>query len=107
MLAIGVLAACAPIERIDLSGAEDYVRALPAWVIIIGAIVLFFIGFSIIWKLIPGFIKVIAVIALAVIIAGVAYGVWNIPFVNNAIDKVDELKNQPRATDTISPSDLE
>ncbi len=105
ILAIGALAACAPVENIDLSGAEDYVRALPAWVIIIGAIVLFFIGFGIIWKLIPGFIKVLALIALAVIIAGVAYGLWNIPLVDKAIDKVDDLVHPSAVTETLEPTE--
>lgn len=106
LLGVGVLAACAPVKNIDLSGAENYVRALPAWVIIIGAVVLFFIGFGIIWRLIPGFIKVIAVIALAVIIAGVAYGLWKIPLVDKAIDEVEGIV-RPTATETVSPSDLE
>lgn len=90
LLAIGVLAACAPIEHL---GAQvgDYAKALPPWVIVVGAIVLFFIGFSIIWKLIPGFIKVIALIALAVIIAGVAYGLWTIPGVDK--DMIDKAGN--------------
>ena len=100
ILAMGILAACAPIEDINLSEVGDYARALPTWVIIVGAIVLFFIGFGIIWKLIPGFIKVIALIALAVVIAGVAYGVWKIPLVNDAIDSVDNYINS-----TFQPTD--
>ncbi len=103
VLAMGILAACAPIEEInniDLSEVGDYARALPTWVIIVGAIVLFFIGFGIIWKLIPGFIKVIALIALAVIIAGVAYGVWRIPLVNDTIDTVDNYINSSQPADT-------
>jgi NADH:ubiquinone oxidoreductase subunit K len=105
ILAIGALAACAPIGIPDVSGAEDYVRALPSWVIIIGAIALFFIGFGIIWKLIPGFVKVLALIALAAIIAGVAYGLWNIPLVDKAIDKVDELVHPTEVTETFDPAD--
>ena len=93
ILAIGVLAACAPINSIDLSGAEDYVRALPAWVIIVGAIVL-----------IPGFIKVIAIIALAVIIAGVAYGIWNIPLVDKAIVEVEGIIRPSEVTETYDPA---
>jgi hypothetical protein len=53
--------------------------------------VLFFIGFSIIWKLIPGFVKVIALIVLAVAIAGVAYGLWQIPYVDK--DMIDKAGN--------------
>jgi hypothetical protein len=105
ILAIGALAACAPINSIDLSGAENYVRALPAWVIIIGAIALFFIGFGIIWKLIPGFIKVLALIALAVIIAGVAYGLWNVPLVDKAIDEVEGIVRPTEVTETFDPAD--
>ncbi len=81
LLGVGVLAACAPIEKIG-SQVGDYARALPTWVIVVGAVVLFFIGFGIIWKLIPGFIKVIALIVLIVAIAGVAYGLWTIPYVD-------------------------
>lgn len=90
LLAVGALAACAPIEHI---GAQvgDYARALPTWAIVVGAIVLFFIGFSIIWKLIPGFVKVIALIALVVAIAGVAYGLWTIPYVDK--DMIDKAGN--------------
>jgi membrane protease YdiL (CAAX protease family) len=90
LLAVGALAACAPIEHI---GAEvgDYARALPTWAIVVGAIVLFFIGFSIIWKLIPGFVKVIALIALAVAIAGVAYGLWTIPGIDKQM--IDDAGN--------------
>ena len=95
---IGILAACAPIQNIDV---EEYARALPTWVIVVGAIVLFFIGFGIIWKLVPGFIKIIALIALAVIIAGVAYGLWNIPIVDNALNTVDDYIH---TSETASPS---
>jgi predicted small secreted protein len=102
LLAVGVLAACAPIEQIG-SEVGDYARALPPWVIVVGAIVLFFIGFGIIWKLIPGFIKVIALIALAVIIAGIAYGLWKIPIVDK--DMIDQAGNAisdllPESSDT-------
>lgn len=109
LLAIGVLAACAPIEDI---GAQvgDYARALPPWLIVVGAIVLFFIGFGIIWKLIPGFVKVIALIALAVIIAGVAYGLWKIPYIDKeAIDKagnaIEDLLPQSSPSESFDITD--
>jgi hypothetical protein len=87
LLGIGILAACAPIEKIG-SEAGDYVKTLPAWVIVVGAIVLFLIGFSIIWKLIPGFVKVIALIALVVVIGGIALGLWSVFGIDKeAIDK--------------------
>lgn len=90
LLAVGALAACAPIEHLG-DQVGDYARALPTWAIVVGAIVLFFIGFSIIWKLIPGFIKVIALIVLVVAIAGVAYGLWQIPYVDK--DMIDKAGN--------------
>lgn len=90
LLGVGILAACAPIEKIGTE-AGDYVRALPTWLIVVGAIVLFFIGFGIIWKLIPGFVKVIALIVLVVAIAGVAYGLWTIPYIDKGtIDKAGQ-----------------
>ena len=101
LIAITVLAACASLVQTerdieqDLSHyTEKLPKALPGWVIIIGAIALFFIGFGLIWKLIPGFIKFIALIVLAAIVAGVAYGVWQIPIVDRAIDKVDTYMEQ-------------
>jgi NADH:ubiquinone oxidoreductase subunit K len=102
LLGIGVLAACAPIEKLG-SEAGDYVRALPTWVIVVGAIVLFFIGFGIIWKLIPGFVKAIALIALVVVIAGVAYGLWTIPYIDK--DTIDSAGHTienliPQSSDT-------
>jgi hypothetical protein len=90
LLGVGVLAACAPIEKIG-SEAGDYVKTLPAWAIVLGAIVLFFIGFGIIWKLIPGFVKVIALIILAVVIVGISIGVWNVFGIdNNTINDVGD-----------------
>lgn len=89
LAAIGVLAACAPLEE-----GLDYARALPGWAIVLGAIVVFFIGFGIIWKLIPGFIKFLALIALIVIVAGTAYGLWQIPLVSKAIDGAEEFKQE-------------
>ncbi|MFA5676418.1 MAG: hypothetical protein WDA65_07845, partial [Christensenellales bacterium] len=74
--AVAVLAACAPIQE----EIEGYIGVLPGWAIIAGAVALFFIGFGLIWKLIPGFLKVIAIIALAVILAGTAYGLWESPW---------------------------
>ncbi len=88
-MAIGILAACAPIQE-----GMEYAKALPGWAIAIGAVVVFCIGFSIIWKLIPGFIKVIALIALIVIVAGTAYGLWQIPLVDKAINDAEQLKNE-------------
>lgn len=91
LFVISMLAACTQLEDLDV---ESYARMLPGWVIIIGAIIIFFIGFGIIWKLVPGFIKVIALIALAAAIAGTAYGLWSIPIVDQAIDKVDTYIEQ-------------
>lgn len=85
LIALGVLAACAPIQP----NVEEYVSALPVWVIIVGAVILFFIGFGIIWKLIPGFIKVLAIIALAVILAGTAYGIWRIPLAEGILHETE------------------
>ena len=76
------------------NAATEAAHALPAWVIIIGAVALFFLGFGLIWKLIPGFIKFIALIVLAVAIAGGAYGLWQIPVVDKAIDTVDNYIEQ-------------
>lgn len=101
---IGVLAACAPLQASVDEGME-YAKALPGWAIAIGAIVLFFIGFGIIWKLIPGFIKVLALIALVVIVAGTAYGLWQIPAVNSAIDTADELKQEYIDDQTQAPDE--
>jgi len=86
LASIGILAACAPVQQ----DVESYARTLPGWAIIVGAVVIFLIGFGIIWKLIPGFVKVIAVIALAVILAGSAYGLWQSPLA----DKANQLSHQ-------------
>lgn len=86
LAAIGILAACAPVQQ----DVENYARTLPGWVIIVAAVVIFFIGFGIIWKLIPGFIKILAIIALAVILAGSAYGLWQSPLA----DKANQINNQ-------------
>lgn len=90
---ISVLAACAPLQA-SVSEGVEYAKLLPGWMIVLGAIVIFFIGFGIIWKLIPGFIKILALIALVVVVAGVAYGLWQIPEVSDAIDKADDLKQE-------------
>ncbi len=90
---ITILAACAPLQ-ISVEEGVEYAKLLPGWVIVLGAVVIFFIGFGIIWKLIPGFIKVLALIALVVVVAGVAYGLWQIPAVSEAIDKADDLKQE-------------
>ena len=107
ILVIGALAACTSViqtkhdieDNIDhytekIGDATQAAGALPAWVLIVAAIALFFIGFGLIWKLIPGFIKFIALIVLAVFIAGVAYGLWQSPLVSGAIDKVDTYIEQ-------------
>ena len=93
LFAIGVLAACAPLQNIDDIDVQEYTRTLPTWVIIVAAVAIFFIGFGIIWKLIPGFVKVIAVIALAVVLAGTAYGVWNITWAKDVIHGAEELRD--------------
>ena len=94
LVSIGVLAACSQIETIgnDLGNIPSQItsHAIPTWVIIIGAIVVFFIAFGIVWKLIPGFIKVIVLIVVAAAIAGAAYGIWTIP----AYDKAEQLTNE-------------
>jgi hypothetical protein len=102
LMAIGILAACAPIQE-----GVEYAKALPGWAIVIGAIVVFCIGFGIIWKLIPGFIKVIALIALVVIVAGTAYGLWQIPLVDDAIDEAENLKNEYLIDDEVSDEPAE
>ena len=94
LVAIGVLAACSQIETIE-DGINDVSsqitdRAIPTWVIIIGAVVLFFIALGIVWKLIPGFIKFVVLIVIAAAIAGAAYGLWTIP----AYDKAEEITNE-------------
>ena len=89
---IAVLAACAPVQQ----SVTEYARTLPGWAIIVGAVVIFFIGFGIIWKLIPGFIKVLAVIALAVILIASAYGLWQSPWAdkaNEASQQAEELRD--------------
>ncbi len=86
MIVIAVMAACAPVQQ----NVTEYVRVLPGWAIIVGAVVIFFIGFGIIWKLIPGFVKVLAVIALAVILIASAYGLWQSPWA----DKANEASHQ-------------
>lgn len=88
LVAIGILAACAPISSLE-EGTREFTKsleekAIPLWVIIVGAVALFFIGFGLIWKLIPGFIKVIALIVLAGAVAGAAYGLWSIPAYDDA-----------------------
>ena len=88
LVAIGILAACAPISALE-EGTREFTKslnekAIPLWIIIVGAIALFFIGFGLIWKLIPGFIKFIALLVLAGAIAGAAYGLWTIPAYDEA-----------------------
>lgn len=97
LIAIATLAACAPVKE----GAEGVVEfaksmtdhAVPTWLIIVGAIIVFFIGFGLIWRLIPGFIKFIALLVLAIAIAGAAYGIWTIPAYDKAKEIYDEVSD--------------
>jgi hypothetical protein len=101
-LIIGTLAACAPFQ----DGVEEYARTLPGWAIIVGAVVIFLIGFGIIWKLIPGFVKVLAVIALAAILAVSAWGLWESPWADKANElnhKAEEIRNELLGTPSASP----
>ncbi|MGI5919538.1 MAG: hypothetical protein ACOX8N_07825 [Christensenellales bacterium] len=101
-LLIGMLAACAPVPQ----DVEDYARMLPGWAIIVGAVVIFLIGFGIIWKLVPGFVKVLAVLALAAILAGSAYGLWNGPWAeraNQLNQRAEEIRDELLSTPTVSP----
>lgn len=104
LFAVEILAACAPIDTAEIAA---YAMSLPAWLIILGAVVLFFIGFGIIWKLIPGFIKFIALVALAIVLAGAAYGVWRIAIVDKAIDEINNIKESYGAQVSESPSESE
>jgi predicted small secreted protein len=108
LLGIGVLAACAPIEKIG-NDAGDYVKTLPTWAIIVGAIVLFLIGFRIIWKLIPGFVKFIALIALVVVIGGIALGLWSVFGIDKEdIDKtIDNVGNTINTIESLIPQSSE
>ena len=94
LVAIGILAACAQVDTIE-DGINDLTqqitdKAIPSWVIIIGAIIVFFIAFGIVWKLIPGFIKFVVLIVIAAAIAGAAYGLWTIPAYDAAETFVEE-----------------
>lgn len=105
LLVIGVLAACAPITSIE-DGIQDITssitdRAIPTWVIIVGAVIVFLICFGIIWKLIPGFVKFIVLLVVAGAIAGAAYGLWTIP----AYDKAKEIYDD--VTDVIETQQTE
>ena len=105
LFAVEMLAACAPIDNAEISNITASAMALPGWVIILGAVVLFFIGFGIIWKLIPGFVKFIALVALAIVLAGAAWGVWHIAIVDKALDEIDQLKESYGAQVSTSPSE--
>ncbi len=98
--AVAVLAACAPIQE----EIEGYIGVLPGWAIIAGAVALFFIGFGLIWKLIPGFLKVIAIIALAVILAGTAYGLWESPWADKLNKGAEEIRDKilPAVTENLT-----
>lgn len=90
LCAIGILAACAPMPSSVSEGAE-YVKTLPEWAIIVGAAVIFLIGFSIIWKFIHGVVKVVVIIALALVLAAVAFGVWPKEEVDSTVnDLIDQ-----------------
>ncbi len=94
LVAIGILAACAQVDTIE-DGIKDISqqitdKAIPSWVIILGAIIVFFIAFGIVWKLIPGFIKFIVLIVIAAAIAGAAYGLWTIPAYDTAETFIEE-----------------
>ncbi len=102
VFAIEILAACAPINAEAIKASA---MALPGWVIILGAVVLFLIGFGIIWKLIPGFVKFIALVALAIILAGAAYGIWHIAIVDKALDEVENIRESYGAQTSESPSE--
>jgi len=104
LFAVEVLAACAPIDAAAITASA---LTLPAWLIILGAVVLFFIGFGIIWKLIPGFVKFIALVALAIVLAGAAYGIWRIAIVDKAIDEINNIKESYGAQVSESPSETE
>ena len=102
LLIIGMLAACAPVPQ----DVEGYARKLPGWAIIVGTVVIFLIGFGIIWKLVPGFVKVLAVIALAAILAGSAYGLWNAPWAeqaNQLNQQAEEIRDELLGTPSVSP----
>ena len=112
LIAISVLAACSSLlqtghdveQEVEqytqkVGDAAQAAGTLPAWVLIVAAIAIFFIGFGLIWKLIPGFIKFIALIVLAIFIAGVAYGLWQSPLVSGAIDKVDSYMEEQQRED--------
>lgn len=103
---IGIMAACAPAA----ANVEEYVGILPGWAIIVGAVVLFFIGIGIIWKLIPGFIKVLAILALAVILAGTAYGIFESPLADKMNKGAEELRDsllQERGEENTETQDAE
>ncbi len=85
LCAIGILAACAPLPT-NLDEGAAYAKALPEWVIIVGAVVIFLIGFTIIWKLIGGFIKFVVILVLGLVLAGIAFGLWPKTEIENTVD---------------------
>ena len=85
LCAIGILAACAPLPT-NLDEGAAYAKALPEWVIIVGAVAIFLIGFTIIWKLLGGFIKFIVILLLGLVLAGIAFGLWPKEQVRNTVD---------------------
>lgn len=97
LCAIGILAACAPLPT-NLEEGADFAKALPEWVIIVGAVVIFLIGFTIIWKLVGGFIKFIVILALGLVLAAIAFGLWPKEQIRNTVDDlidktVDGIEN--------------
>ncbi len=85
LCAIGILAACAPMPA-NLDEGAAYAKSLPEWVIIVGAAVVFLIGFTIIWKLIGGFIKFVVILVLGLVLAGIAIGLWPKEQIKNTVD---------------------
>ena len=85
LCAVGILAACAPLPT-NLDEGAAYAKALPEWVIVVGAVVIFLIGFTIIWKLVGGFIKFIVILALGLVLAAIAFGLWPKSTIENTVD---------------------
>ena len=85
LCAIGILAACAPLQT-NLDEGAAYAKALPEWVIIVGAVAIFLLGFTIIWKLLGGFIKFIVILILGLVLAGIAIGIWPKAQIENTVD---------------------
>ena len=85
LCAIGILAACAPLPT-NLDEGAAYAKALPEWVIIVSAVVIFLIGFTIIWKLVGGIVKFVVILVLGLVLAGIAFGLWPKDQIRNTVD---------------------